>query len=59
MTEINTFVREAVYAVICRDEELEHWDSVVATLYTLGIEDAIDAWQSALVRFNARGGAIH
>ena len=54
MTEIDTYMSELALKIICGEASLDEWDAAVAELDSMGIQEAIDAQQAALDRFNAR-----
>ncbi len=53
-TDLNTFVCENLTKYVVGEESLDSLDSFVEELYTIGVQDCIDAWQSALDRYNAQ-----
>ena len=55
MTNIQTYVDSAYGGWFALNSKVEDdWDQYVATLESMGINDAIAAYQSALDRYNAR-----
>ena len=52
--DISTYVDEMILRFIHGEVALTEWDSFVAEIEAMGIQDAIDVYQSALDRYNAR-----
>ena len=54
-TDIDKYVKEFQAAVLTGQKDINaEWDTYVATLYELGLQDVIDVYQAALDRYNAR-----
>ena len=53
-TDVNTYVSEMTSKFIMGLEPLENFDAYVNTIKSMGIEDAIQVYQDALDRYNAR-----
>jgi len=53
--DINTYVSEMVVKFIIGEESLDNFDAYVEKLYEMGLQDAIDANQTAYERYLTRG----
>ena len=53
MSDIETYVEENLLKFVIGDRSLDEWDAYVETLKGMGIEDAIDMYQTALDRYLA------
>ena len=51
MTDIDTYVDEMTLKFIIGTESLDSWDSYVETVYSMDLQDAIDATQAAFDRY--------
>ncbi|MDL2318983.1 extracellular solute-binding protein [Eubacteriales bacterium OttesenSCG-928-A19] len=54
MADINTYVDSMIIKFIVGTESLENFDRYVETISNMGIQNAIDAQQAAVDRYNAR-----
>lgn len=50
MSDINTYISENTLKFVIGDRSLSEWDDFVSTLKEMGIEDAVDIYQTALDR---------
>ena len=53
MTDIDTYVDEMTLKFIIGTESLDNWDSYVKTVYSMDLQDALDATQAAYDRYMA------
>ncbi len=55
LTDVDTYASEMIMKFVVGELNIdENWDEYVSRLYQLGMQDCIDAQQSALDRYNAR-----
>ena len=54
ITEVNTAVSEVYLSVITGKRPLEDLDSLLSQVESMGVQDAIDAYQSAYTRYLSR-----
>jgi len=54
MNDVDTRWKEGVTKIITGQQPVESWDSVIAELKNMGLEDAIKIQQAALERYNKR-----
>lgn len=54
MNEIETYIFDKCYSIICNDDSIDNWDGYVKELYNLGIERMIEIQQAAYDRYMAR-----
>ena len=54
-TDINKYVMEFQAAVLTGEKNVEtEWDTFIANLNEMGLQDVIDVYQAALERYNDR-----
>ena len=53
MSDIDTYVDEMVLKFIVGTEPLDNWDTFVSTVEGMGLQEALDAMQSAHDRYMA------
>ena len=53
-TDINTLVQEFTSKVIIGEESLDNWDSFVANIKSMGIDEIVATYQAAYDRYLAR-----
>ncbi len=53
--DIETYVDEMIVKFIIGQESLDNFDAYVEKLYAMGLQDAIDAYQTAYDRYMSRG----
>ena len=54
MGDIYTYAAECIMQFINGDRSLDEWDEYVASLKTMGIDDAIACYQAAMDRYNSK-----
>ena len=55
LSDINTYVESSYGAWFALQSKVEDdWDNYISTLQGMGIQEAIDLYQAALNRYNAR-----
>ena len=52
MADIDTYVDEMVYKFILGQEPLDNFDKYVATVEGMGLQEALDIYNQALVVYN-------
>ena len=54
MNDISTYVQEETIKAITDDTALANWDNTVKQIYSMGIEEALNIYQTGYERYNNR-----
>lgn len=54
MNNINVYLREKINNIVCGEDDIENWDTYIAEIEKMGINDVIAAYQAACERYWAR-----
>jgi putative aldouronate transport system substrate-binding protein len=54
MNNIQTYIYEKVNNIVCGEDSIDNWDSYVEEIKKMGIQNVIDAYQTACERYWAR-----